>query len=82
MKLKELLDGFVSSQRLELSSLSNSTVTGLALNSSKLNSGNVFIALAGSQQHGLVFVNQAIERGAIAVIFDPSDGGIQMACIQ
>ena len=79
MKLKELLDGFVSSQRLELSSLSNSTVTGLALNSSKLNSGNVFIALAGSQQHGLVFVNQAIERGAIAVIFDPSDGGIQMA---
>ena len=79
MKLKELLDGFVSSQRLELSSLSNSTVTGLALNSSKLNSGNVFIALAGSQQHGLVFVNQAIERGAIAVIFDPSEGGIQMA---
>lgn len=79
MKLRELLDGYVSSQNIESSRLGDSAITGLALNSSKVDIGNIFIALAGLQQHGLVYLTQALARGAIAIIFDPAGGGIEMA---
>jgi len=79
MKLRELLDGFVCSQNIESSRLGDSAITGLALNSSKVDIGNIFIALAGSQQHGLVYLTQALARGAIAIIFDPAGGGTEMA---
>lgn len=53
----------------------DSVVTGLALNSREVVMGNVFIALSGSQQHGLVYAQQAIANGAIAIIYDPDGAG-------
>jgi UDP-N-acetylmuramoyl-L-alanyl-D-glutamate--2,6-diaminopimelate ligase len=54
-------------------------ITGLALDSRSVQPGNVFCALAGSQSHGLKYVNQAIANGAIAVLFEPSAGVNQEA---
>lgn len=44
---------------------------GLCLDSRLAKNGDVFIALNGGLQHGLNHANQAIENGAIAVIYDP-----------
>jgi UDP-N-acetylmuramoyl-L-alanyl-D-glutamate--2,6-diaminopimelate ligase len=54
-------------------------ITGLALDSREVVGGDVFIALAGAQQHGLVHVEQAINKGACAVIFDPDNNGQELA---
>ena len=79
MKLKDLLVDLLPNQQLETSAMGDLLITGLALNSAKVQLGNLFIALAGSKQHGLVYVKQAIELGAIAVIYDPLDGGAELA---
>ncbi|MFZ9609077.1 MAG: UDP-N-acetylmuramoyl-L-alanyl-D-glutamate--2,6-diaminopimelate ligase [Methylococcales bacterium] len=79
MKLNDLLDGFISLSHSSLEALANQSVTGLALNSQEVVPGNLFIALAGSIQHGLSHIDQALTRGAVAVIFDPAGGGKKMA---
>ena len=79
MKLKDLLVDLLPNQQLEASFMGDLLIIGLALNSAKVQLGNLFIALAGFQQHGLVYVQQAIELGAIAVIYDPKDGGAELA---
>lgn len=45
-------------------------VTGLCLDSRNLRAGDLFIAMAGSRTTGLDFVDEAIIRGAIAVVVD------------
>ena len=77
MRLKELLAGFVSISDLE--SVQDRVITGLALDSRLITEGNVFIALAGSKQHGLTHVEQALKKGSCAVVFEPSGGGNQLA---
>ena len=52
-------------------------VTGLALDSRVVVSGNAFIALAGAKQHGMAHVEQAINNGASVVIFDPAGDRVQ-----
>ena len=54
-------------------------IAGLALDSREVVSGDVFIALAGAKQHGLTHVEQAINNGAGAVVFDPAGNGRQLA---
>lgn len=63
------------------SSIANNaiTVTGLALNSKELLSGDVFVALAGSVQHGLLYAQHAIAKGAVAIMYDPAKGGAVLA---
>jgi UDP-N-acetylmuramoyl-L-alanyl-D-glutamate--2,6-diaminopimelate ligase len=46
-------------------------ISGLALDSRQVESGYLFFALTGSRQHGLQHVHQAIENGAVAIVFDP-----------
>ena len=46
-------------------------VTGLALDSRKVLPGYAFIAVAGSRQHGLMHASQALDNGAVAVIYEP-----------
>lgn len=72
MKLKDLLAGLALVDD-ELA------ITGLALDSRAIVTGNAFIALNGSAQHGLMHVAQAIANGARAVIFDPAGQGRQLA---
>lgn len=45
-------------------------IKGLALDSREIKQDYLFIALAGAKQHGLTHLNQAINNGAAAVIYD------------
>jgi UDP-N-acetylmuramoyl-L-alanyl-D-glutamate--2,6-diaminopimelate ligase len=72
--LSDVLTGLVSYQELQ-----DVLVTGLALDSRTVIGGDVFIALAGAKQHGLTHVEQAIQNGACAVIYDPAGNGSQLA---
>ena len=56
-----------------LNSNSNLNVSGLTLNSNEVVDGSVFIALEGTSHHGLNYAKSAIEKGAIAVLFDCKD---------
>ena len=51
----------------------NLEVLGLSLNSHEVAKGDVFIALNGAKQHGLAYANQAIENGAVAILYDSQD---------
>jgi UDP-N-acetylmuramoyl-L-alanyl-D-glutamate--2,6-diaminopimelate ligase len=53
--------------------------SGLALDSRKIQPGDVFVAIPGMQEHGLVHARQAIEHGASAIIYDPAAGGAELA---
>ena len=48
-------------------------ITGIETNSTRVEKGNIFLAKAGNtkNRHGVLFSNQAIERGASLVITDP-----------
>ena len=46
-------------------------VTGLVMDSRAVRPGDAFVAIAGFGAHGLGFVDQARERGAAAILFEP-----------
>lgn len=69
MKLNELL----------ASDLADINLTGLTLDSRKVQQGYGFIALAGSAQHGLNHAKQAIQNGAVVIIYDPAKNGAELA---
>lgn len=79
MKLHNLLAGLVALSDTDLAVVNELFITGLTLNSRAVVTGNVFIALAGSKQHGLSHAGQVIAKGAGAIIFDPAGGGQQLA---
>ncbi len=68
MNLAELLDGLVDDS-LKLDKTIE--IKGVALDSRKVKAGFVFIAVAGAIEHGLLYLHQAIENGASAVIYEP-----------
>lgn len=47
--------------------------SGLTLNSNDVAENSVFIALKGANHHGLNYAKSAIEKGAIAILFDKED---------
>lgn len=51
----------------------NLQVLDLTLNSNNVTPNSVFIALQGANHHGLNYAKTAIEKGAIAVLFDKND---------
>jgi len=74
LRLKDLLSGLNA-----FSDQDDMPVAGLVLDSRELVCGDVFVALAGAKQHGLAHIEQAINNGAGAVIFDPAGNGRQLA---
>ena len=78
MRLKELLEGMVLLPKSGLGAIGDVLITGLALDSRKVVEGDLFIALSGANQHGLIHVVEAIDMGACAVIFDPSGSSKQL----
>ena len=48
-------------------------VSGLSLNTKTLNKGDVFVALQGEKNHGIEFIENAIEKGCVAVLIDGKD---------
>lgn len=78
MTLKELLNDWVST--INISSSNDSSILGLSLDSRDIIQGYVFIALAGSKQHGMAYIDQAISNGACAIIYDPA--GIESTLVE
>ena len=79
MKLGTLLKGLVSVSERDSAIADTLEISGLALDSRIVESGDLFIALAGAKQHGLTHLNEAIDKGACAALFDPSGEGSQLA---
>ena len=65
MTLKQLMSGFVDPDYLP-----DIPLTGLCLDSRKVQTGNLFVALAGQKDHGLVFAGDAVKKGAVAILCD------------
>jgi len=66
MNLKYVLDGLVDDSALN----EDIEIQGIALDSRKVKQGFIFIAVKGAVEHGLVYLQQAIENGASVVVFD------------
>ena len=47
--------------------------SGLSLNTNTLDKGDVFVALQGEKNHGIEFVEDAIEKGCVAALIDGKD---------
>ena len=48
----------------------NKVVTGITLNSQKIESGDLFIALQGAKTHGIQFMGDVVAAGAAAILTD------------
>ncbi len=66
IELSWLLAGLVAAPRI--------AVRDLTLDSRSVRPGDAFVALAGQSSHGLDHLEEVIARGAIAILWDPTDG--------
>lgn len=51
-------------------------VTGVSLSTGDVHSGDLFVALPGRTQHGAHYVREALDRGAHAILTDPTGAGL------
>ncbi len=80
MRLEKLLEGLIYTSDKQSDLIKDGLeISGLALDSRAVKAGDLFIALAGTRQHGLVHIGEAINKGACAVLFDPAGDGSQIA---
>jgi UDP-N-acetylmuramoyl-L-alanyl-D-glutamate--2,6-diaminopimelate ligase len=63
-RLNELLQGLVAAPVVAVA------ISGVSLDSRRVRSGDLFIALPGSRAQGHTFIDAAIAAGAAAVVFD------------
>ncbi len=56
-------------------------ITGISYDSRKVQRGDLFVALPGEQQHGRNFIEQAVGRGAVAVLSDADDSRPNLPCV-
>ncbi len=81
MNLRQVLDG-VNLLRAS-GPLPESEVAGLAYDSRKVGAGFLFFAFAGAKNDGAQFANDALKKGAIAVVGDrPAPGGFSGLWLQ
>ena len=66
MNIKKLLSGIQKTSH-------TFDVTGLSLNTQSLQKGDIFVAVQGIQKHGSEFVQNAIDKGCIAVLVEDRD---------
>jgi UDP-N-acetylmuramoyl-L-alanyl-D-glutamate--2,6-diaminopimelate ligase len=66
MKLRELLNGLADCP----AALGEAEIAGISADSRELKAGEVFVALSGTKSDGTSFVEQALAKGAVAVIGD------------
>jgi UDP-N-acetylmuramoyl-L-alanyl-D-glutamate--2,6-diaminopimelate ligase len=62
--------------------LDNTAIGGIAIDNRQVKPGDLFVAMKGGSADGHDFVLAAIERGAIAVVGDRSQGKLQVPYIQ
>ena len=67
MKLKDLLiglSGLKARGDLEI------TIKGISFNSNKVQEGDLFVAIKGFEEDGHKFINEAIEKGTVAILIE------------
>ncbi|MDO8602319.1 MAG: UDP-N-acetylmuramoyl-L-alanyl-D-glutamate--2,6-diaminopimelate ligase [Candidatus Omnitrophota bacterium] len=74
MKLKKIIDNLSGIIRVE--GKTNLEIRGIACDSKAVKPGYLFIALKGSKVNGADFIDDAIGRGACAILLDAGDKGI------
>lgn len=52
----------------------NPLISGLAMDSRQVEPGALFLACRGTESHGLAHLEQALQRGAVALAWEPSPG--------
>jgi len=65
--LPQLLQGFATA-------VPPVSITGLEMDSRRIQAGDLFLACKGTVQHGLSYLEQAVDNGASAVAWEPSPG--------
>ena len=79
MRLQTLVD---SIQALSISGLPNLEIKAIAADSRLVGDGSLFVALRGDEFDGHAYADDAIERGAVAVVGEESNLGIDVPYIQ
>ena len=69
IQLVELLSGFA-----DLPEEANRTIDGLCLDSRRVKIGDLFFSLKGFTHDASVFIDDAINKGAVAVVWEPETG--------
>lgn len=69
MNLKKLLSGYFHDEKME-AKLKEIIIRGLSLDSRKIKESYLFLAIKGETVNGMEFINNAIEQGAAAVLWD------------
>lgn len=72
MKLKKIIDNLSGAVKVEGNV--NIEISGIACDSKAVKPGCLFIALKGAKVNGADFIDEAIDRGAHAVLLDGSNG--------
>lgn len=58
---------------IDIQSDSMTTITGLAIDSRQIDSGDLFIAYPGTAADGRAFIKQAQSAGAAAIVYEARD---------
>ena len=66
------LAGFAKHFGLGLQSDSSVALTGISMNTNDLRPGDLFVAMPGVKTHGALFIQKALDAGAVAVVTDES----------
>jgi len=70
MKLKELLKALKS---YKIQGSEDAEIFDIQYDSRKVGKGSLFIAIKGEKADGSLFADQAVEKGAVAVVTDSSE---------
>ena len=65
MRLEEILNGIIV---IETKGDIAKEITGIHIDSRKIESGNLFVAVKGTQTDGHTYIGKAIEKGASAIV--------------
>ncbi|OFW59599.1 MAG: UDP-N-acetylmuramoyl-L-alanyl-D-glutamate--2,6-diaminopimelate ligase [Candidatus Solincola sediminis] len=65
MRLADLVDGF---DGIRLEKGGNQDIGGIAYNSQRVGPGNIFVAIEGFKTDGHLYISEALERGATALV--------------
>jgi len=72
--LERLLSGWV-----DIAAKPVREVRGLCHDSRGVRPGDLFFALAGSRSHGMKYAASAVASGACSILYDPTQGGAELA---
>jgi len=77
MKLSSLLKNIVDASTIENVDAQNIEITSMTQDSREVKQGCLFVALKGTQQHGMAYAKIAEAQGAVAIIFE-ADADLQV----